>query len=194
MRIPMHTLPLPSRGSLARAPFRTGVRLSLLAALALALTLAAPAGAHAQAGLSPEHQAIAFLEGQWETTSEFADGRVARGDLRYEWVLGGGWMRITFTGEAPDGGFWETHAMQRWNPDGGHYESFVFRDGGPPVHYTGSVPGPGRYRIQGTNDAGATIGIDYRATDDGGVYQENWALVDGERRVTLRTTYRPLGS
>jgi hypothetical protein len=163
-------------------------------ALFAATALTTPAPAHAQATLPPEHQAIAFLEGHWETTSEFADGRVARGDLRYEWVLDGGWMRITFIGEAPDGGVWETHAMQRWNPDAGSYESFVFRDGGPPVHYTGTVPGPGRYRIQGTSDAGVTIGIDYRATEEGGVYQENWALVDGERRVTLRTTYRPLGS
>jgi hypothetical protein len=172
---------------------RPAPRLVALIAVVGAAALAAPAGAHAQADLSTEHQAIAFLVGHWETTSEFADGRVALGDLRYQWVLGGGWMRITFTGEAPDGGVWETHAMQRWNPEAEGYESFVFRDGGPPVHYTGSAPGPGRYRIQGTSDAGVTIGIDYRATDDGGVYQENWALVDGERRVTLRTTYRPRG-
>jgi hypothetical protein len=168
-------------------------RLSIAQALLLpVLALTLPGALASQTPLSPEHRAIAFLEGRWETTSEFPDGRAARGDLRYEWVLGGGWMRITFIGEAPDGAVWETHAMQRWDPDERRYESFVFRDGGPPVHYTGSVPGPGLYRIQGTNDAGVTIGIDYRETDDG-VYQENWALVDGERQVTLRTTYRWTG-
>jgi len=167
---------------------------SVFGLVLLALTLSPTPDLAAQLSLSPEHERIDFLVGEWRTTSEFADGRVSEGDLRYRWVLGGGWMQVTFVGEAPDGGFWETHAMQRWNPDKGRYESFVFRDGGPPVLYTGSSPEPGVYRIEGTSDEGVTIGIDYRATEDGGVFQENWALRDGERQVTLRTTYRPAGS
>lgn len=165
--------------------------LSPVLVVSLALGILLPASLEAQLTLSPEHERIAFLVGEWRTTSEFPDGRTAEGDLRYRWVLGAGWMQVTFSGEAPEGGFWETHAMQRWDPDEGRYESLVFRDGGPPIRYLGTSPEPGIYRIEGTNDEGVTVGIDYRATPDGGVYQENWALRDGERQVTLRTTYRP---
>lgn len=175
-----------SRRSFARGS--TGPVRLLAAALLLA-----PAGLPAQSELSPEHRRIDFLAGEWITRSEFPDGTVAEGRLSYRWVLGGGWMQVVFVGDAPDGGVWETYAMQRWNPDERAYESLVFRDGGPPVRYRGISPEPGVYRIEGTNAQGIRIGIDYRATDDGAVYQENWARVDGERRVTLRTTYRPAG-
>jgi hypothetical protein len=160
----------------------------------VACSLLVPTSLQAQIRLSPEHQQIDFLVGEWRTTSQFPDGRVAEGDLRYRWVLGGGWMQVTFIGEAPDGAVWETHAMQRWNPDEGEYESIVFRDGGPPVRYRGTIARPGVYSIEGTPAAGVTMGIDYHATEDGAVYQENWALEDGERRVTLRTTYRRVRS
>jgi hypothetical protein len=166
---------------------------ALLPAL-LAAALLVPTDLRAQSPLSPEHERIDFLVGEWRTTSEFPDGRVAQGDLRYRWVLDGGWMQVTFFGEAPEGEVWETHAMQRWNPEEGSYESLVFRDGGPPVRYRGTAPEPGTYRIEGTAADGTTIGIDYRDTRDGGIYQENWAMEDGERRVTLRTTYRRAGS
>ena len=184
--------PLPGHAD----PYRAGPTFPVprgTVALALLSFLLAPhptISLHAQVSLSPEHERIDFLVGEWRTTSQFPDGTSAEGELSYRWVLGGGWMQVVFVGQAPDGGVWETYAMQRWNPELGAYESLVFRDGGPPVRYRGHSPGPGRYEIEGTAADGTLIGIDYQATDDGAVYQENWALVDGERRVTLRTHYR----
>lgn len=178
-------------------PTRVGLtfpvpRATVALALSTLILAAHPtASLHAQVSLSPEHERIDFLVGEWRTTSQFPDGTAAEGELTYRWVLGGGWMQVVFVGQAPDGGFWETYAMQRWNPEVGAYESLVFRDGGPPLRYRGHSPEPGRYEIEGATADGTLVGIGYQATDDGAVYQENWALVDGERHVTLRTTYRP---
>jgi hypothetical protein len=175
------------------SPSRLPISRAAVPAACLMLSLVPHPGTplSAQVSLSPEHERIDFLVGEWRTSSQFPDGTTAEGELTYRWVLGGGWMQVVFVGQAPDGGFWETYAMQRWNPESGAYESLVFRDGGPPVRYRGHSPEPGRYEIEGQAADGTLIGIDYQATEDGAVYQENWALVDGERRVTLRTTYRP---
>lgn len=161
----------------------------------VAAILMAPGAATAQApeppDLSPEHEAIAFLIGDWVTSSEWPDGRTAPGALRYEWVLGGGWMHVRFVGDHPDAPVWEAVAMQRFNSDTGEYESYSFPPGGPPVRYRGSLPEPGLFRIEITDDQGVRSGIDYHAREDGGVYQENWVQPpDGDREVTLRTRYR----
>jgi len=145
----------------------------------------------AQEGLSPEHEAISFLVGQWRTTSEFPDGRTGRGDLEYRWVFDGGWMKVEFHGEHPDGAMWEAHVMQRWNPDTGVYESWVFRGGGEPLRHTGTLVEPGHYRVRHAGAEGVATGIDYHAMEDGSVYQENWIEEDGVRTVTLRTQYTP---
>ncbi len=142
--------------------------------------------------LSPEHEAIAFLVGEWITTSEFPDGRTAEGRLSYRWVFDGAWMKVEFHGDHPDGRLWEAHAMQRWDPEAGAYESWSFRADDVPLHYRGSVPEPGLYRIEIEGPDGGRSGIDYHRRDDGTVYQENWAINGVERRITLRTTYRPV--
>ena len=136
-----------------------------------------------------EHRAIDFLVGEWHTTSEWPDGRTAEGVLSYRWVLGGGWMKVEFVGDHPETPVWEAHAMQRWNPETSGYEAISFAQQGPPIHFEGSVPEPGLFRIERSSD-GATTGIDYRETEDGMVYQENWVEEDGERRITLRSWYR----
>lgn len=155
------------------------------------LALVLPSLLSAQPALSEEHRRIDFLVGEWRTTSEFPDGRTGEGELEYRWVFEGAWMKVEFTGEHPDGVLWEAHAMQRWDPDSGTYQSWVFRPGGPPLRYEGATPEPGLYRIRHTSEDGTTSGIDYRRQDDGTVAQENWVLEEGERRVTLRTRYRP---
>lgn len=174
---------------------RTPARLPiLLLGIALAAAgLLRPDDIRAQTPLSEEHRRIDFLIGEWRTSSELPNGSVREGDLRYRWVLGGAWMQVTFFGEAPEGSVWEAHVMQRWNADEDAYEVWSFQVEGPPLRYRGTAPEPGHYRIETTSDDGVTIGIDYRATDDGAVYQENWALEGGQRRVTLRTTYAPAG-
>ena len=152
--------------------------------------LAAP-GLPAQTSLSPEHEVIDFLVGEWRTLSEFPDGREVEGDLSYRWVLGGAWMKVEFYGEPPDGSVWESHVMQRWNQEEEAYEAWAFGAEGPPIRYRGTAPEPGVYRIRRTTEEGITTGIDYQATEDGAVYQENWVMEEGRRRVTLRTTYQP---
>jgi hypothetical protein len=144
----------------------------------------------AQETLSPEHEAISFLVGEWRTTSEFPDGRTGDGELEYRWVFDGGWMKVEFHGDHPDGAMWEAHVMQRWNPEAGSYEAWVFRGGGEPLPHTGTLVEPGHFRVQHTTEEGVTTGIDYHAMDDGSVYQENWVVEEGTRTVTLRTRYR----
>jgi hypothetical protein len=152
-----------------------------------------PTGLSAQLQLSPEHERIGFLVGEWRTTSEFPDGRVGEGDLEYRWVFEGRWMRVEFHGSHPQGTLWEAHVMQRWNPETAAYEAWVFPAEGPPLRYRGSSSGPGHFRVEYTADDGVTIGIDYHEQDDGSVFQENWRLDGDERTVTLRTTYAPRG-
>lgn len=162
-------------------------------ALVTAQTTAGPSAPPPAATLTltPEHEAIAFLVGEWITTSEFPDGRTAEGRLSYRWVFDGAWMRVEFRGDHPDGRLWEAHAMQRWDPEAGAYESWSFRADDVPLHYRGSVPEPGLYRIEIQGPDGGRSGIDYHRRDDGTVYQENWTINGIERRITLRTTYRP---
>jgi hypothetical protein len=147
----------------------------------------------AQVDLSPEHERIHFLVGEWRTTSEFPDGQEGRGELSYRWVQGGSWMKVEFIGDPPGDGRWEAHVMQRWNEAVGAYEAWVFPEGGPPLLYQGSSEGPGHYRVEYTPEGGPTIGIDYLRQDDGSVHQENWVQENGERMVTLRTRYRAVG-
>ncbi len=147
----------------------------------------------AQVFLSPEHERIAFLAGEWRTTSEFPDGTVVEGDLTYRWVMGGAWMQVEFRGEPPDGSLWEAHVMQRWNPAEEEYEAWSFPEEGDPIRYRGASPESGFFRIERTDPEGTTSGIDYREREDGSVHQENWILENGERRVTLRTTYEAAG-
>jgi hypothetical protein len=167
----------------------------LLATLLLAgsLPLLAPAPLAGQNSLPPEHEAMAFLIGEWRTTSEFPDGRTAEGSLRYRWVFDGAWMQVEFFGERDWGGIWEAHVMQRWDPESEAYESWVFQANGPPLQYQGSVPEPGVFRVEHSPAPGVRAGIDYHRQDDGTVYQENWAVEGDDRRVTLRTNYRPAG-
>jgi hypothetical protein len=147
---------------------------------------------HAQHALSPEHERIDFLVGSWRTASESPDGRIRHGTLSYRWVLGGAWMRIEFVGEAGAGDVWEAHGMQRWNAGAGEYEAWIFAADGPPVRYRGMTPAPGTFRVELTTPDGITSGIDYRRTDGGAVFQENWVVRDGVRHVTLRTNYTRL--
>jgi hypothetical protein len=154
------------------------------------LTLLASTPLAAQVALSAEHEPIAFLAGDWHTTSEWPDGRSAEGRLQYRWVFGGAWMKVEFHGQHPAGVLWESHVMMRWDPDADGYRSWVFRADGPPLIYHGSVPEPGLFRISHTTADGIVSGIDYRRLDDGTVYQENWVLTAEARRVTLRTRYR----
>ncbi len=162
-----------------------------LAGALVALTLLAPGnGLHAQVPLSPEHERIDFLVGEWQTVSEFPDGQEGRGTLSYRWVHGGRWMRVEFSGEPPGEGRWEAHAMQRWDEEEGVYRAWVFPEDGPPLLYLGTSEAPGHFRVEYTPDAGSATGIDYWRQEDGSVHQENWVLEDGERRVTLRTRYR----
>jgi hypothetical protein len=161
--------------------------------LLFALAMAAPP-LDAQPALSPEHERIGFLVGEWHTTSRAPDGTAREGRLAYRWVLGGAWMRVEFVGDTPPGVIWEAHVMQRWNPDAGEYEAWAFAGDGPPIRYRGHSDGPGHFGIQATSADGATSGIDYHRRDDGTVYQENWALRDGARQVTLTTTYRRAGT
>lgn len=174
---------------------RTPARFPILhLGLALAAVgLLRPVDVRAQTPLSEEHRRIDFLIGEWRTSSELPNGTVREGDLRYRWVLGGAWMQVTFFGDVPAGTIWEAHVMQRWNPDEGAYESLAFQADGSILRYRGSSEGPGHYRIETMSESGVTSGIDYHATDGGAVYQENWAVRDGERQVTLRTTYRAAG-
>ena len=162
----------------------------ILVTLSIALFGISPTVLHGQSPLSPEHERIDFLVGEWQTVSEFADGRSARGALSYEWVLGGAWMKVHFDGDHPDGGVWEAHGMQRWNPETEEYEAHVYAGSGPPVTYRGSSDGPGHFGVALTTDSGSS-GIDYHRQDDGTVYQENWVIEGGERRITLRTRYHP---
>ena len=159
--------------------------------LTTALLLSAPQQLAGQPVLPEEHQRIEFLVGEWHTTSEFPDGSTAEGSLRYEWVLEGAWMRVEFHGDRPGGANWESHVMQRWNADEALYEAWVFGAGGPPLRYTGTSEAPGQYRIEAPTDSGVRSGIDYHRQEDGSVYQENWVVENGTRRVTLRTNYRP---
>jgi hypothetical protein len=145
----------------------------------------------AQSTLSEAHEGIDFLVGRWYTASEFLDGRIGEGELEYRWVFDGAWMKVEFHGEHPDGALWEAHVMQRWDPEAGGYRSWVFRPDGPPLVYRGSVPEEGLFRVEYSPEPGVTTGIDYHRRDDGTVYQENWVEEDGQRRVTLRTDYRP---
>ncbi len=191
---------MPSIGFLGPRPPGAGSTRPRLVPLALGLALLAlpafPAPASAQvapsppAVLSPEHRAMDFLVGEWHTRSEFNDGRVGEGRLSYQWVLGGEWMRVEFLGDHPDGILWEAHVMQRWNPASEEYEAWVFGGPGAPLRYRGSVPGPGRFRVEVATGDGSPSGIDYQATEGGGVVQENWTEREGERIVTLRTVYR----
>lgn len=142
---------------------------------------------------SQAHERIDFLVGQWHTTSTFPDGRTGEGELEYRWVFDGAWMKVEFHGDHPDGTLWEAHVMQRWDPEAGAYRSWVFRPDGPPLEYRGSVPEDGLFRIEYSPEPGITTGIDYHRQEDGTVYQENWIVEGGERRVTLRTEYRPRG-
>jgi len=158
---------------------------------AIPLSTGTPTLSETTPTLSPEHEAIAFLVGEWITTSEFPDGRTAEGRLSYRWVFDGAWMKVEFRGDHPDGRLWEAHAMQRWDPEAGAYESWSFRADDVPLHYRGSVPEPGLYRIEIEGPDGGRSGIDYHRRDDGTVYQENWVINGIERRITLRTTYRP---
>jgi hypothetical protein len=175
-----------------------GARVSRVATAALAgmlvggLVLASPPGAAAQEpDLSPEHRRIAFLVGEWRTTSEFPDGRVGEGELSYRWVLDGSWMKVEFLGDHPAGTPWAAQVMQRWNPDQGAYESWVFGGSGPPLHYRGESDGPGHFRVTYAPEAGPVTGIDYHHQDDGTVLQENWMDDGGDRHIMLRTRYRP---
>lgn len=159
--------------------------------VAAALAPMAASDAAAQAALSPEHERIDFLIGEWRTTSELPDGREAPGELSYRWVQGGAWMQVEFHGDHPDGRLWDAHVMQRWVPGQGQYEAWAFGADGPPERYRGTSEGPGHYRLEGAPQGGSSFGIDYHLRDDGTVYQENWAMDGGERRITLRTRYRP---
>jgi hypothetical protein len=160
----------------------------------LLLLLFALAGAvpclEAQPVLSPEHQRIDFLIGEWDTVSRTPDGTVRHGRLAYRWVLGGAWMRVEFVGDVPDGVVWEAHVMQRWNPAAGEYEAWVFAGDGPPIQFRGRSDGPGHLGIHATSADGSISGIDYHGRTDGTVYQENWAVRDGVRQITLTTTYQ----
>lgn len=149
----------------------------------------APVPLTAQFNLSPEHERIAFLVGEWRTSSEFPDGAEGEGELEYRWVFDGRWMNVEFHGSHPRGAPWEAHVMQRWNPEDEAYESWVFRGDGPPLRYRGSSPDPGFFRVEHTSEAGVTVGIDYHEQSDGSVYQENWVMEEGERSVTLQTQY-----
>jgi hypothetical protein len=160
----------------------------LVASLLLPFRAAAQDG---DASLSPEHEAIAFLIGEWRTTSTFADGRTGTGRLEYRWVLGGAWMKVEFRGRHPDGVLWDTHVMQRWHEERGEYEAWIFPAEGDPLRYRGTMIEPGVYRIALEPRPGVVTGIDYHRRDDGSIYQENWVLGDEGRRVTLRTTYEP---
>ncbi|MFQ5551397.1 MAG: DUF1579 family protein [Gemmatimonadales bacterium] len=137
--------------------------------------------------LSPQHQRLAFLEGSWTTRSEFPDGTVAYGDLEYEWVLGGTWMRVEFVGRHPTRSPWEAHVMMRWVPERGEYVSHVFASPDTPSVFRGRFLDNGVFRVEVPTDDGVA-GIDYHPRD-GSVYQENWIEESGSRRVTLRTTY-----
>jgi hypothetical protein len=173
------------------------VSLWVAALVASASFLAMPPGAAAQAPepspeLSPEHERIAFLVGEWRTISEFPDGQVGRGELSYRWVLDGSWMKVEFRGDHPSGTPWEAQAMQRWNPDQGAYEAWVFGGTGPPLHFRGTLEGPGHFRVMYAPEGAPTTGIDYHRQEDGTVLQENWVDDGGDRRTTLRTRYQPL--
>jgi len=161
------------------------------ATLALIALLALPCGA-AEFDLSPEHQAIDFLVGHWATTSLFpGSGVEAPGDLAYEWVLGGAWLRITFFGRHPERPIWEAHGLMRWNADADNYQSVVFFGAEEPTTMSGELIDGRTLRISYPDGKG---GIDYTPTDEGAVYQENWAIdpATGERRIVLETDYAPV--
>jgi hypothetical protein len=169
---------------------RLAAVLAALAALGLSVTWpVAPLGA--QEALSPEHQAIDFLIGEWRTTSEFPDGRMGEGELEYRWVLGGSWMRVEFTGEHPDALPWEAHVMQRWNPETDAYEAWVFGGDADPLRFRGVLLAEGHFRVQYSPEEGVVTGIDYHEMEDGTVLQENWMEDGGGRWLTLQTSYRP---
>ena len=169
------------------------IRSAAAVALPILLCMATP-NLSAQLALSPEHEQIQFLMGEWQTLSEYPDGTIVPGELSYRWVLGGAWMRVEFQGDPPGGGVWEAHVMQRWSPDEEEYEVWVFAGPGPPVRYRGSSPEPGVYLVEARTEDGLRTGIDYRLMDDGAIYQENWVVTEGQRQITLRTAYEPTES
>lgn len=158
--------------------------LALLAVLSLAMPMAVRGEPH------QAMQPIAFLIGHWQTTSTFNDGEQRQGDLRYEWVLGGEYMKVTFQGQPPaDRPYWEAHAMTRYDSETNGYASTAYFNGGPGVEYRGEVLSNGIFRLS-TLDGSA--GIDYDPRERS-VYQENWRIADdGARQVTLRTHYEAL--
>jgi hypothetical protein len=164
--------------------------LPILLAAVLLMTGAAPA--QTQEGVE-ELQKLGFLEGYWKTRSEFTrDGTIAYGTLRYEWVLGGNWLKVTFIGDHPSGRVWEAHGMIGKNYDAEGFIGHIFFGPDDPVVYTGLMINENTYRMETTFN-GVTSGIDYINRSDGTVYQENWVLdAQGSRRITLKTTYEPL--
>jgi len=137
--------------------------------------------------LSPEHARLDFLAGSWRTESTWPDsGRTVVGALRYEWVLGGTWLKFTFRGEHPDRAYWEAHGMIHWDAEAKAYRTVAFWDARGPHGSTGRFIDEKTVRFTAE---GGQSGIDYRDTGSG-VYQENWRLDEaGERIVTLKTTY-----
>ncbi len=133
-------------------------------------------------------QKLDFLIGDWVTQSTWtASGQKASGRLRYEWVLGGAWLKITFTGKHPSRPVWEAHGMIRYLPERDRYESLIFAGPEEPVRLIGYWVNEERLRFEMDRD-GVKSGIDYMPRGDG-VYQENWREPKGEPRTVLLETW-----
>lgn len=138
-------------------------------------------------------KAISFLEGEWQTRSVYPEsGLEAPGLLKYEIVMGGAWMKITFFGNHPEREVWEAHGMI--TRDGrGTFLSYLFSASSEPAVYKGFILEGGGFRIYRDIEHG-TAGIDYLPQPDGTIYQENWSQrAGGKRVITLQTWYNPAG-
>lgn len=127
-----------------------------------------------------------FLLGDWQTESTYPDGTQAKGELSYEAVLGGQWIKFIFVGKHPTRSIWEAHGMIR--SIAGGFETYAFFGEDAPLLLKGSMIDQDTVRFVIESPTGNS-GIDYSATEDG-VYQENWRMEAGLRVVTLRTDYR----
>ncbi|MCB1044034.1 MAG: hypothetical protein KDC35_13905 [Acidobacteria bacterium] len=128
---------------------------------------------------------MSFLIGHWHTESRYEDGTLATGDLKYEWVLGGSWIKFTFVGQHPKRPMWEAHGMIRAT-DEGTFESYAFFSSDDPLVMHGHLLDDGRIRFTYLEDQ---AGIDYIPSATG-AKQENWRLEDGEHMVVMTTTYQ----
>ncbi len=142
---------------------------------------------HAQA--PSEHDALNFLVGAWKTVSTDTQDVATPGDLTFEWMMEGHWLKCTFVGHRADGRLWEAYALFRYQAEAAHYKMYLFYPGDAPLEYEGQWLDETTLRFEGDMPNGV-IGIDYQKQADGTVYQENWVRPPGgTQQVSLKTTY-----